>query len=80
MEQDYSKRELDDHFGHMNSRFDRQDKQLADIKEQTIKTNGRVSKLEGWQSFIKGGMAVITILLVPLLFMMIELYLKNIKP
>ena len=34
---------------------------------ETVKTNLRVSKLEKWQSFIEGGLAVLTILVVPLL-------------
>jgi len=37
------------------------------ILEQTKKTNGRVSKLEVWRGFITGGMAIISILILPIL-------------
>ena len=40
---------------------------LTRIELQTTTTNGRVSKLEKWQSFISGGMTVIVIIVVPLL-------------
>lgn len=40
---------------------------LSRIEVQTTTTNGRVSKLEKWQSFISGGMTVIVIIVVPLL-------------
>lgn len=36
-----------------------QSKTLAEIKELLVKQNGRVSKLEGWQKYIKGGLGVI---------------------
>jgi hypothetical protein len=38
----------------------------AIIREQAV-SGRRVSKLEKWQSFIEGGLAVLTILVVPLL-------------
>ena len=48
-------------------RLAEQDRKLDAIHEQAVKTNRRVSKLEKWQSFIEGGLAVLTILVVPLL-------------
>ncbi len=36
-------------------------------------TNRRVAKLEKWQSFIEGGLAVLTILVVPIAIYVIEL-------
>ena len=44
-----------------------QDRKLDAIHEQAVMTNRRVSKLEKWQSFIEGGLAVLTVLVVPLL-------------
>jgi hypothetical protein len=52
-------------------RLAEQDRKLDAIHEQALKTNRRVSKLEKWQSFIEGGLAVLTILVVPLLIYVI---------
>ena len=40
-------------------RLAEQDRKLDAIHEQAMKTNRRVSKLEKWQSFIEGGLAVL---------------------
>lgn len=40
---------------------------LTDIKVQTTRTNGRVSKLEGWRSLLIGGWSVVTLIVIPLL-------------
>jgi hypothetical protein len=48
-------------------RLAEQDRKLDAIHELAITTSRRVSKLEKWQSFIEGGLAVLTILVVPLL-------------
>jgi hypothetical protein len=47
---------------------------LGRIEEQTKKTNGRVSNLEerqermeSWQNFMKGGLSVLSLMVVPLL-------------
>lgn len=40
---------------------------LDRIESQTIKTNGRVSKLERWQSYVLGGLSVITLMVVPII-------------
>lgn len=46
------------------------------ILTQTRLTNGRVTKLEGWKSFMTGGMAILTIVVVPLTFLVIKLVLE----
>lgn len=56
----YTNRELDMVFEEIRAKLD-------EIHEQTKQTNGRVSNLEKWQSFIKGGLAVLTMLVVPIL-------------
>lgn len=57
---DYSKRELDGIHKNISDT-------LIRIEQQTIKINGRVSGLEKWKSYITGGLAVITLMLVPIL-------------
>jgi hypothetical protein len=52
-------------------RLAEQDRKLDAIHAQAVMTNRRVSKLEKWQSFIEGGLAVLTILVVPLLIYVI---------
>lgn len=45
---------------------------LTDVKLQTQKTNGSVAELKQWQFFIKGGLAVLTVLVAPILFIFIK--------
>lgn len=52
-------------------------KTVARIEAQTVKTNGRTSKLENWQNFIMGGLAVITILMLPILFIVVNNYFER---
>lgn len=54
-------------FEEINGRFNTQDQTLHKILEQAMKTNGRVSALEGWRGYITGGLTVVVIILVPLL-------------
>ena len=56
----YSVRELDEKFETIMDKLDR-------IEAQTIKTNGRVVSLEGWKSFLQGGLAILTLLVVPII-------------
>ncbi len=45
-ESNYSKRELDHYFGDIKQTLEKQNVILEEIKTQTIKTNGRVTKSE----------------------------------
>ncbi len=49
---------------------------LQEILTQTKTTNGRVNKLEKWQSYIQGGMAVIVMLFVPIVLYVLTHGLK----
>lgn len=56
----YMNRELDEMFGDIKGSMSR-------IETQTIRTNGRVTVIERWQYSFMGGIAVLTIIVVPLL-------------
>jgi hypothetical protein len=53
-------------------RLAEQDRKLDAIHHQAVITNRCVSKLEKWQFFIEGGLAVLAILVVPLLIYVIS--------
>lgn len=52
-------------------RLGEQDKKLDAIHEQVVRTNGRLAKVEKWQAFIEGGLAILTVLVVPVVIYMI---------
>ena len=51
---------------------------LARIEMQTTKTNGTVRDLQRWKSYIMGGLSVICIVLLPLIFMVVQNYFTSI--
>ena len=55
-----------------NQNFHRETKESLDrIETQTILHNGRLKKVETQQAFIQGGLAVVTLLLVPIILFMV---------
>ena len=65
MELDYSKREVDEFMRDIKETLER-------IEAQTMKTNGRVSALEIWQGFMKGGLAIIMVFILPIIFFLLK--------
>ena len=62
---EYSNREIDTMFGELQS-------DVKEILAQVRRTNGRVSSLENWRWFITGGVAVISIIIVPIIVKLIS--------
>lgn len=54
----YSKRELDYFMKEIKETLELQNKMLARIETQVLKTNGRVNKLEFWRNAIAWGFGV----------------------
>ena len=55
------------------------DEKLELILEQTTKSNSRISKLERWRSFIGGGLAVLSFIIIPLLIWAFSLIIDTSK-
>lgn len=73
MEGDYSKREIDLLIENVKQHInDTITTPLARIEEQTTKTNGRVTALENWRNYIAGCVVVITLVILPYLFILIK--------
>lgn len=66
----YTNRELDTHFDEIKETLDR-------IEVQTTTTNGKVADIQGWRMWMNGGMAVLSAIMIPILFMLFAQYLSN---
>lgn len=60
----------------VDERFDNQDTVLGQILAQTIKTNGRVNKLERWQSYVLGFCAALSLIFISILIPIFTAYIQ----
>lgn len=54
-------------------RLSEQDKKLGAIYDEVVKANRRLSRLERWQAFMEGGIAILAILVVPMVIYLLTL-------
>lgn len=55
----------------------REVKQIAtETRIQTVKTNGRVSKLERWQSYVIGFCACVVLIMLPTVLLLVQILFK----
>jgi hypothetical protein len=60
----------------INEKFDRNKEDHEKIIEQTTKTNGSVRDLQRWRSYILGALSVISIIIIPVAFMVLESWIN----
>ena len=78
-DRDYSKREIDIQFEalkqHLNDVIKPVCEKTDRILEQTTKTNGRVSALERWRSYLAGAIAILSSIVLPVVWILIKNHL-----
>lgn len=79
-EQNYQKRELDHYFSELKDHLSKQDRTLERVEAQTMKTNGRVTKLE-WNDkvfmWVVGALWTLIVLIVPVCYMIVKYIFIN---
>jgi hypothetical protein len=80
----YTKREIDQIFGNFVEKFSTFDKDtresLTRIENQTTATNGRVRRLERWQSYVIGFCACLSLILFSAVIPIVAAYIQAARP
>ena len=66
----YSNREIKAFFNEIKDTLER-------IETQTTKTNGRVNKLENWRSYLLGGIAIISSIVVVIVIPLLDVLIRT---
>lgn len=61
----------------IEEKFNRNSEAHEMILEQTTKTNGSVRELQKWRSFINGAISIMTVLVLPILFYVVEPWFRK---
>jgi len=77
MNGEYNDKAIEACFSGLHIKLDEQKAYLHDIHKQVKDTNGRVSALEKWQYFIKGGLAMLSIIVVPITLYIIYMWISG---
>lgn len=67
----YSNREINLMFQEQNGKISEIHSDIKAVLEQTTKTNGRVGRLEQWKGFMQGGLAILSLMVVPVLIYLV---------
>jgi hypothetical protein len=61
----------------LNNLIETNREEHARIEEQVARTNGSVARIKAWTNILKGGLGVITVLVLPILFILIEQWIRR---
>ena len=59
----------------LNNLIETNSREHAEIKEQVEKTNGSVANLKIWKGVMQGAVGVLTVIVIPLLFIFIRFWI-----
>ncbi len=71
----YTKSESDLQFSNLNQKIETDTALTKEVLEHVKRTNGRVRALELWKMFIVGGLTIIAVLVLPILFIFISQFI-----
>lgn len=79
IDENYSKRELDEHFKDVQKQFEVQNTLLRDLNTKVGIQNGSVGNLKAWRTGITMTIAVLAFLVIPLIIYSFQISQENLK-